>query len=455
VSLRTGNSRHLRNRLRAFAFAIGLITALLVPSLYFYASYNSLDKTADTIASVAANRVSQLVFQQPKLWLFLGDRFSGILEVIREDIPYASRFEVFDNEGSLVAATPPIREYSLLVKDIAIGDLVSPVGRLFIYIDVLPIWIDTGLWLIFGVMLGGTSFYILQVFPMRELVKAEAKLTAMNRDLSVLVDERTKDLTQEIDVRKQAEKDLIHARDLAENASKAKSDFLSSMSHELRTPMNSILGFTQLIARAPDDSRLSEHRSRIDLILNNGDHLMSMIDQLLYMSRIEADDFDAGIKEIDLTHEIEECIKLSEPMIDNHNIRMIVENVAEPQLIVHADAKHLRQALMNLLSNAIKYNSNPGIVKVSNVFTEQDTVRISISDTGDGIPEIKLSNLFTPFDRLGHEGSTIQGSGLGLSITKKLIDNMGGRIGVNSKVGAGSQFWIELPIATNSQSLSA
>lgn len=445
----------LRRRLRAFAASIGVITALIVPSLYFYASFDSLDKNADTILSVAADRVSQVVFEQPEMWQFLDERLVGVLEGIQEDIRYASRFEVFDENGNLIVSTSSIRDYALLQKKTDIGDLASPSGSIVFYVDILLIWIDTGLWLVLGVILGGASYYTLQVFPMRELIIAQTKLTDLNKNLSDLVDERTKDLRQEIQVRQLVVEDLIEAKDQAERASRAKSDFLSSMSHELRTPMNSILGFAQLIARAPEESRVSEHQTRIDLILNSGSHLMSMIDQLLDMSRIETDNFDATLKDVDVSLLINECIKLSEPLIDGRAIRLNVECSSENKVFVRADENQLRQVFMNILSNAIKYNSDPGVITISNECLENETIRIIVSDTGVGIPEDKLFKLFTPFDRLGHEASNIQGTGLGLSITKRLVEKMGGEIGVHSDVGIGSQFWIELPIVKHAGSVSS
>jgi len=448
------NDPQLRRRLRAFAASIGIITALIVPSLYFYASYVSLNESAADHVHIAADRISQVVFEQPDMWPFLGDRLIGILEVIHEDIRHASSFEVFDVNGNLVASTPPIRDYALLQKQQTFGDVESPSGRIVFYIDFLPLLIDTGLWFVLGVILGGASYFTLQVFPMRELIKAETRLNELNRNLSVLVDERTKDLSQEIEVRKRVEEDLIHAKEWAEQASKAKSDFLSSMSHELRTPMNSILGFTQLIALAPAGSHVSEHKARIDLILNNGAHLMSMIDQLLDMSRIETDSFDATLEDIDVSSVIDECIKLSESLIENRAITLSFERGSEIPNFVQTDENQLRQVLMNLLSNAIKYNSDPGAVTVSIECLEAEKIRVIVSDTGAGIPEDKLSKLFTPFDRLGHEAGNIQGSGLGLSITKRMINKMGGEIGVKSKVGVGSQFWIDLPVIAQSQTAS-
>lgn len=451
MSLDPANAPELRRRLRAFATIIGLITALIVPSVYFYASYESLNKSSTDHVSVAADRVSQLVFEQPLMWQFLGQRIIGILSKIQEDTRYASRFVVLDDQGNVVASTPHVRDYALLKIQTDIGDIASPSGSIILYMDTLPIWIDTGLWLVLGVILGGSSYFTFQAFPMRELVKAETRLTELNRNLSVLVDERTKDLTQEIEMRKRVEEDLIQSKNLAELANKAKSDFLSSMSHELRTPMNSILGFTQLMARAPADSHVSDHKQRINLILNNGDHLMTMIDQLLDMSRIETGDFEAVLDDIDVSSMIEECIKLSESLIFTQNIRLSVESFSDTHVIVLADENLLRQSFLNLFSNAIKYNSDPGTVKITIELVEIETIRVIVSDTGAGIPENKLSKLFTPFDRLGHEASNIQGSGLGLSITKTLIDKMGAKIGVNSKVGAGSQFWIELPFVRESK----
>jgi len=249
-------------------------------------------------------------------------------------------------------------------------------------------------------------------------------------------------LVQDITERKAAEQELILSREEAQRANQAKSEFLSSMSHELRTPLNAILGFAQLLGI---DQRLDA--SQLDYaneIINAGRHLLDLINEVLDLSKIETGHLDLVMEQVSCPGLLEECLSLVEPLATSRGIGLEVGTPTE--FTVQADRVRLKQVLVNLLSNAIKYNKPQGKVHVS--CTEgEEMIRVSISDTGPGIPEAKLRELFLPFNRLGAENSEIEGTGIGLSISKRLIELMGGRIGVVSKVNLGSLFWIDIPKA--------
>ena len=236
-----------------------------------------------------------------------------------------------------------------------------------------------------------------------------------------------------------------------ERVSQAKSKFLSSMSHELRTPLNAILGFSQLLESDTDDPLTERQLSQVDQILNNGGHLLALIDEVLDLSKIEAGELLLSVQTIDTAELIDDCVNTVRTLAEKRNIR--IEYQSDRSLAaLSADAVRAKQALLNLLSNAIKYNDERGHIEL---FTEQrpsGLMRINVRDTGPGIPEDKLSELFQPFSRLGAESSTIEGSGVGLALTKELVEKMGGAIGVDSANGAGSTFWIELPLAETAQS---
>ena len=234
--------------------------------------------------------------------------------------------------------------------------------------------------------------------------------------------------------------DLTMARDEAERANVAKSVFLSSMSHELRTPLNAILGFSQLMEI---DSNLSEkHKEYIHEILKAGQHLLQLINEVLDLSKIETGKLSLSIEPVELSSILEECIHLLSPLAKFRKIAMVYHET--PNVVVYADRTRLKQAILNLLSNAVKYNNEKGEVLVEVIAIDSTIYRIKISDTGPGIPAEHLNELFLPFNRLGAESSGIEGTGIGLTITKKIVDLMGGKLGVSSVINVGSQFWIDL-----------
>lgn len=238
--------------------------------------------------------------------------------------------------------------------------------------------------------------------------------------------------------------DMVRAKEQAEAASRAKSDFLSSMSHELRTPLNAIMGFAQVLEI---DEGLSEDQlDSVHTIRRSGQHLLQLINEILDLARIESGRLELSIEEVGIAELFAESGALITPLAADRNI--VVQFARKPSAIaVRGDRTRLNQVLVNLLSNAVKYNRQSGSIVVSALPRGAGTIRISVADTGHGIPAEKLGQLFTPFNRLGAENSDVEGTGIGLVIARRLIEGMGGRIGVDSRVGAGTTFWIELPMA--------
>jgi len=252
-------------------------------------------------------------------------------------------------------------------------------------------------------------------------------------------------VAHDVTERHYTEQKLREAKEEADRANRAKSEFLSRMSHELRSPLNAILGFGQLLDRQnPTDTQ----RHRISYILNAGKHLLELINEVLDISRIEAGRLQLSVEPVCIGHAIGEAIDLMRPLASERSIELVVA-VEQDQSHVLGDRQRLKQVLLNLLTNAIKYTPKTGRVTVSAAEAAADRLRIVVSDTGPGIAAENLSRLFTPFDRLGAEQSDVQGTGLGLAVSQRLIQAMGGSIGVTSDLGKGSTFWIELP-RTNS-----
>jgi PAS domain S-box-containing protein len=235
--------------------------------------------------------------------------------------------------------------------------------------------------------------------------------------------------------------ELQAAREAAEKANRAKSEFLSSMSHELRTPLNAVLGFAQLMASEVPPPGPRQQRS-IDQILKGGWYLLRLINEILDLSMIEAGKVTMSQESLSINDVLQDCKGMIEPQASKRGIAMTfpaLDNV----FYVHADRTRIKQVMINLLSNAIKYNGVGGTVIVQCAVSGKDRVRISVMDTGAGLSKDELAQLFQPFNRLGQHDSVEEGTGIGLVVTKQLVELMGGQIGVESALGAGTVFWVE------------
>ncbi|MDV7338152.1 ATP-binding protein [Terasakiella sp. A23] len=244
------------------------------------------------------------------------------------------------------------------------------------------------------------------------------------------------------------EEEINAARIAAEKANKAKSDFLSSMSHELRTPLNGILGFAQLMNMDSRQPLADRHKPYMKQISDAGNHLLALINEVLDLARIESGNISLQMENIELDSLTQEVLDLVGHMGEERSIQIndLVTPV-EGKHNIHADHLRLKQVLVNLLSNAVKYNVDGGMVTLD----YQDLgnkVRLLVRDTGKGISKDQMAELFQPFNRLGEEHGAVEGTGIGLTITKKIIEKMNGEIGVESTLGEGSTFWIDIAVAT-------
>jgi len=243
-------------------------------------------------------------------------------------------------------------------------------------------------------------------------------------------------------VRKRVESELIEAMAVADNANRAKSDFLSNMSHELRTPLNAILGFAQIMESASPSPNPSQRRS-IDQILKAGWYLLELINEILDLALIESGKLILSQEPVSLGAVLLECRAMIEPQARNRGIPMDFPRFDAP-CFVNADRTRLKQVLINLLANAVKYNRPGGTVSVDFDLDSPTSIRINIRDNGAGLAPDQLAQLFQPFNRIGQDAGLEEGTGIGLVVSKRLVDLMGGAIGATSTVGAGSVFWIEL-----------
>jgi PAS domain S-box-containing protein len=243
----------------------------------------------------------------------------------------------------------------------------------------------------------------------------------------------------DISERKAAEFALVEAREAADRANQAKSDFLSSMSHELRTPMNAIIGFAQMLEY--DQQLNADQQDNVHEILKAGRHLLDLINEVLDLAKIESGRISLSMEPVLLAPLFEDCRHLIQPMAVQHDVQLMIAPVGEAA--VFADRVRLKQVLLNLLSNAAKYNRSGGEIRLT-VQAADGHLRIAVADTGAGIAAARLSELFQPFNRLDAERNAIEGTGIGLTITRRLVELMGGEIGVDSTVGVGTTFWLTL-----------
>jgi len=248
----------------------------------------------------------------------------------------------------------------------------------------------------------------------------------------------------DITARKEAERALIAAKNEAERANRAKSQFLSSMSHELRTPMNAILGFGQLLGSDQVNPLAERQREHVREIMRGARHLLSLINEVLDLTLVETGKLRLSMEPVQMRALLDECLALMHPLGRERGIELGVVDGSNCDAFVLADRTRLKQVLLNLLSNAIKYNREHGDVRIA-CTREGDSVRLDVTDSGPGIGDDEATRLFQPFERLDAARTHVEGAGLGLVLSRQLLEAMGGQIGVASGAGRGSTFWIRLP----------
>ena len=269
----------------------------------------------------------------------------------------------------------------------------------------------------------------------QQRARAQREVTRLNEQLEQRVQDRTMQLEL---ANAELELAIVEARD----ANRAKSAFLSSMSHELRTPLNAILGFAQILASPTMPTTLEQKNEFAGHILKSGRHLLTLINEILDLAKVEAGAVAVSMEPVGLADVLDECRTMIEPQAAARGIA--VRFPGSLDVVVQADRTRLKQVLLNLLSNAVKYNRDGGTVAIECVDAGLQRLRLAVSDTGIGLSSEQLAALFQPFNRLGQENGAQEGTGIGLVVTRRLVELMGGAIGVASSPGEGTTFWIEL-----------
>jgi PAS domain S-box-containing protein len=372
----------------------------------------------------------------------LSDRLSSAVDSIQD------AFALFDDGDRLVLCNSAYRR---LIGEALPGPLVGKS-----YQELLDAWIDD---IDFPEDAARARFHEERVARHRDQTSTFDVRMRDGRSLRV-IDRRTaeggivKTVWDLTDHERRAE-ELREARAAAEAGSAAKSDFLSSMSHELRTPLNAILGFAQLLQRDRKEPLSPRHLERVDQILKGGEHLLRLIDDILDLSRIEAGAVSISTEPVSIIDVLDEVKRTLEPMAARQGIRVEVQELPADLPMAVADRTRFAQILMNYGSNAIKYNRPSGSVRFSVTIPTAERVRIAVHDTGMGIPADKQDKLFQPFQRAGQETGPIEGTGIGLVISKRLAELMGGRVGFRSVPGEGSVFWVEVRVHSSGARSSA
>lgn len=271
-------------------------------------------------------------------------------------------------------------------------------------------------------------------------IRARGQMTYNDKGEPLRMSGTNMDITQV----KLAEERVLRAKEAAENANKAKSDFLSSMSHELRTPLNAILGFSQLIEMGGDLS--AEQFDNLVEIRKAGEHLLQLVGDVLDLAKIEAGRLSLSSESVVPIELLKECLALVKNQAERRHIQLCLQTHDLADSAVSGDRMRLKQVFLNLIGNAVKYNRDEGRVNVVCHLLEDNYFRVVVEDTGRGIPVDRQAEMFQPFNRLGAERGNIEGSGVGLVITQQLVKNMGGRIDFSSEEGVGSRFWVDLPM---------
>ncbi|MBA4143255.1 MAG: response regulator [Nitrosospira sp.] len=398
------------------------------------AKYRSLVETIPAIVYIAAldgtNRLLYVSSRIEKLGFPLEQWLNNPDILLAQTHPDDKAHTVEERARSRSTGVPLRCEYRLLARD----------GTVLWFRDEASVVRDEA----------GRSLFLQGILvDITESKQAETELRQHRYRLEDLVGQRTDELAKlndelrrDIAERKLIEAELTKAKNDAEKANLAKSEFLSSMTHELRSPLNVMLGFAQLM-EASSPPPTCNQITMLKEISAAGWYLLELINKILDLAAIEAGKLVVSPEPMCITEVLTECRTMIEPQAQERKIRLIFPPPGAGWF-VKADRTRIKQVLINLLSNAVKYNQEGGTVEVSCNAIAPDHVRISIRDTGSGLPPEKMTQLFQQFNRLGQEASSIEGTGIGLVVTKQLVELMGGEIGVESTVGKGSVFWFEL-----------
>ena len=453
-----------------------LFSALLLAMVFntysaYRESHAELHRRADMLADVVAgNVISAVLFNDPVDAAKTLESLRQVPEVLAARVSPVKFAPLASYANSLAVSSPPdwlMPGWFEVLAPIRSEGVV--IGQVWLRVSYTPLWqsfrtslLQNLLVLVALAFIGHavTRRFARQITdPIEALARTVRHISSTRRyhqrvdassddevgrlihDFNAMLDEieaRDRGLEQQIELRTA---ELRLAKDVAETANRAKSEFLSRMSHELRTPLNSILGFAQVMSA--EGSLNADNLDSVKEIYLAGRHLLNLVNEVLDLARIESGRLDFSLETVPLDELVSECRMMIGPIADRYGVR--IHTGACYGMAVLADRIRLKESLVNLLSNACKYNRPDGEVRIQIREMENNHLRILVSDNGLGIPADRQAEIFEPFNRLGAELSGIEGTGIGLNITRGMVEAMGGKVGFESHEGAGSIFWIELP----------
>lgn len=405
--------------------------------------------------ALAADGIVSTMFSESgrRRLVFASRTVPGVDHVVLQDIPFepsvlrrSAGDELFNELDGAVYVSPTVDDSRLLL---------STTDELPLSGNVVHRRVDVGAdhWSLIvkareplvGRFAANAPWYALAVGLLTSLLVAMLLDASRRRHAYALdlVDARTAELRDALAEQERLEEGQRRAREAAEEANRSKSEFLSRMSHELRTPLNAVLGFAQLL----DSEELGDaNHDSVQQIIKGGRHLLDLINEVLDITRIETGAFQLSPEPVLVSEALADVTALTAPLASQAGIHLVSGTPARCDVHVLADRQRLNQILLNLVANAIKYNRPGGTVSVTCEPGEDATLRVGVHDTGPGIRPEHIDLLFTPFERLGAEHTTVEGTGIGLALSRRLADAMGGTLDVETAPGQGSTFWLTLPV---------
>jgi signal transduction histidine kinase len=443
-------SLQLAKKLLPLSLAIGIVITIGIPIIYYHSESVRAEKEATTYARMLAGNIRKLASEAPLLWKYQATKYA---QMISDFIPHKGikKITLMDEkrntlnqyslevQGSNDWSKFPIEgdPAPILFNNHKIGEVIVAVsGYSIIVSSLLSFLICGGI----GISLAYLSYRV----PLKAVSILERRIMAYQQSLEEQVEQRT------IALQETTQKALLLAEH-ANAANRSKSQFLANMSHELRTPLNHIIGFTELVADRAVGPVNATQEEYLNDVLGSSRHLLSLINDILDLSKIEAGKMELEVSEVALQSLLENSLVMIKEKAMNHGIKIGTRFIEIPP-IIRADERKLKQILYNLLSNAVKFTPDGGSVLLEAQSADgQQGVQITVSDTGIGVPEANLERIFQPFEQGDNSsGRKYQGTGLGLSLTQKMVELHGGRIWAKSGgIGMGTAFHVVLPIQPN------